>query len=75
MAAATTKLLLSDLASTVESVTSNYIRPTSDRPNLTEVQISDGSIPLSISKSLTVLAALISSNRLDRHASMTASSR
>ncbi|KDO65454.1 hypothetical protein CISIN_1g042145mg, partial [Citrus sinensis] len=46
MAAATTKLLLSDLASTVESVTSNYIRPISDRPNLTEVQISDGSIPL-----------------------------
>ncbi|ESR34924.1 hypothetical protein CICLE_v10007024mg [Citrus x clementina] len=45
MAAATTKLLLSDLASTVESFTSNYIRPISDRPNLTEVQISDGSIP------------------------------
>ncbi|KAH9678356.1 protein DMR6-LIKE OXYGENASE 2 [Citrus sinensis] len=46
MAAATTKLLLSDLASTVKSVPSNYIRPISDRPNLTEVQISDGSIPL-----------------------------
>ncbi|GAY69205.1 hypothetical protein CUMW_270140 [Citrus unshiu] len=37
IAAATTKLLLSDLASTVKSVLSNYIRPISDRPNLTEV--------------------------------------
>ncbi|ESR34922.1 hypothetical protein CICLE_v10006486mg, partial [Citrus x clementina] len=35
--AATTKLLLSDLASTVKSVLSNYIRPISDRPNLTEI--------------------------------------
>ncbi|KAK9178612.1 hypothetical protein WN943_027804 [Citrus x changshan-huyou] len=37
MATATTKLLLSNLASTVKSVPSNYIRPISDRPNLTEI--------------------------------------
>ncbi|ESR34926.1 hypothetical protein CICLE_v10006688mg [Citrus x clementina] len=38
MATATTKLLLSNLASTVKSVPSNYIRPISDCPNLTEVK-------------------------------------
>ncbi|KAH9666738.1 protein DMR6-LIKE OXYGENASE 2 [Citrus sinensis] len=48
-AAATThiKLLLSDLASTLQNVPSDYIRPISDRPNLTDqAHISDGSIPL-----------------------------
>lgn len=43
---AATKLLLSDLASTVNHVPSNYVRPISDRPNLSDVQISEGSIPL-----------------------------
>ncbi|KAF2324957.1 hypothetical protein GH714_021856 [Hevea brasiliensis] len=40
------KPLLSDLASTVNYVPSNYIRPSSDRPNFSEVQTSDGFIPL-----------------------------
>ncbi|KAJ4711768.1 Oxoglutarate/iron-dependent dioxygenase [Melia azedarach] len=40
------KLLLSDLAFTVKNVPSNYIRPVFDRPDLTDVQKSDASIPL-----------------------------
>ncbi|CAK9170329.1 unnamed protein product [Ilex paraguariensis] len=40
------KLLLADLVSGVHHVPSNYIRPISDRPNLNDVEISDGSIPL-----------------------------
>lgn len=44
---ATAKLLLSDLVSTVDRVPSNYIRPISDRPNLSDVRVSeDQSIPL-----------------------------
>lgn len=43
---AATKLLLTDLALTVNHVPSNYVRPFSDRPNLSDVQISEGSIPL-----------------------------
>ena len=41
-----TKLLLTDLAPTVKQVPYNYIRPISDRPNLSDVQVSDVSIPL-----------------------------
>ncbi|XP_044481161.1 protein DMR6-LIKE OXYGENASE 1-like [Mangifera indica] len=42
-----TKLLLSDFASTVQNVPSNYIRPINERPNLTQVQVSDASsVPL-----------------------------
>ncbi|XP_030936858.1 protein DMR6-LIKE OXYGENASE 2-like [Quercus lobata] len=41
-----TKVLLTDLASSVNHVPSNYIRPISDRPNLSDVQSSDASIPL-----------------------------
>ncbi|KAH8494713.1 hypothetical protein H0E87_021202 [Populus deltoides] len=45
--APTAKLLLADLASSgVKQIPSNYIHPISDRPNLSDVQISDGSIPL-----------------------------
>ena len=44
---ATTKLLVSDVASTVKNVPSNYIRPIYDRPNLSDVHISsEASIPL-----------------------------
>ncbi|GMN31199.1 hypothetical protein TIFTF001_003146 [Ficus carica] len=43
---AATKLLLTDLASDVKFVPSNYIRPVSDRPNLSEVRTSGTSIPL-----------------------------
>ncbi|KAK3228210.1 hypothetical protein Dsin_008072 [Dipteronia sinensis] len=44
---ATTKLLVSDFASTVKNVPSNYIRPIYDRPNLSDVLISsEASIPL-----------------------------
>ncbi|KAK0586709.1 hypothetical protein LWI29_011090 [Acer saccharum] len=44
---ATTKLLVSDFASTVKNVPSNYIRPIYDRPNLSDVHISsEASIPL-----------------------------
>ncbi|KAI9174511.1 hypothetical protein LWI28_018413 [Acer negundo] len=44
---ATTKLLVSDFASTVKNVPSNYIRPIYDRPNLSDVHISsEVSIPL-----------------------------
>ncbi|PSR91394.1 Protein DMR6-LIKE OXYGENASE 2 like [Actinidia chinensis var. chinensis] len=39
------KLLLTDLASGVDHVPSNYIRPISDRPNLNQVEKSQGSIP------------------------------
>ena len=41
-----TKVLLTDLASSVNHVPSNYIRPISDQPNLSDVQSSDASIPL-----------------------------
>ncbi|CAK7357499.1 unnamed protein product [Dovyalis caffra] len=45
--ASTAKLLLADLASSgVKQIPSNYIRPITDRPNLSDVQISDRSIPL-----------------------------
>jgi hypothetical protein len=43
---AATKVLLTDLASSINHVPSNYIRPISDRPNLSDVQTSDASIPL-----------------------------
>ncbi|EOY23819.1 hypothetical protein QUC31_008451 [Theobroma cacao] len=43
---AATKLLLTDLASSVKQVPFNYIRPISDRPNLSDVQVSDVSLPL-----------------------------
>ncbi|KAF5729799.1 hypothetical protein HS088_TW20G00164 [Tripterygium wilfordii] len=44
---ASTKLLLTDLATTINHVPAHYIRPILDRPNLTEVHTSDGSsIPL-----------------------------
>lgn len=44
---ANAKLLLSDLASSMDCVPSRYVRPVNDRPNLDEVQSSlDGSIPL-----------------------------
>ncbi|KAL6322111.1 hypothetical protein AAG906_005048 [Vitis piasezkii] len=44
---ANAKLLLSDLASSIDCVPSRYVRPVNDRPNLDEVQSSlDGSIPL-----------------------------
>ncbi|TYJ22396.1 hypothetical protein E1A91_A08G123400v1 [Gossypium mustelinum] len=46
MALSTTKLLLTDLATTVKLVPTNYIRPISDRPNLVDVHVSDVSIPL-----------------------------
>ncbi|KAJ6879703.1 hypothetical protein NC652_033111 [Populus alba x Populus x berolinensis] len=39
-------VLLSDLVSIASYVPSNYIRPVSDRPKLSEVLSSDGSIPL-----------------------------
>ncbi|KAJ6873125.1 hypothetical protein NC651_032093 [Populus alba x Populus x berolinensis] len=39
-------VLLSDLVSIASYVPSNYIRPVSDRPKLSEVLPSDGSIPL-----------------------------
>lgn len=41
-----TKLLLTDLATGAKNVPTNYIRPISDRPNLSDVQKSDVSIPL-----------------------------
>ncbi|KAM1209315.1 hypothetical protein ACFX2I_014969 [Malus domestica] len=45
--APTTNLLLTDLMSGVNHIPSNYIRPISDRPNLTAFQVSDASsIPL-----------------------------
>lgn len=44
---ALTKLLLTDLASTVKQVPYNYIRPISDRPHLSAVvQVPDVPIPL-----------------------------
>ncbi|KAK7285719.1 hypothetical protein RJT34_20498 [Clitoria ternatea] len=42
----TTKVLVSDLVSTVNHVPTNFIRPLDDRPNLQQVQSSDVSIPL-----------------------------
>ncbi|KAL2336289.1 hypothetical protein Fmac_010735 [Flemingia macrophylla] len=39
-------LLLTDLASTVDRVPSNFIRPLSDRPNLQQLQSSTASIPI-----------------------------
>ncbi|GAV75117.1 2OG-FeII_Oxy domain-containing protein/DIOX_N domain-containing protein [Cephalotus follicularis] len=44
--ATTTKLLLADLVSGVKHVPSNYIRPISDRPNLSDIDISEASISL-----------------------------
>ncbi|GLU17626.1 hypothetical protein SLE2022_339860 [Rubroshorea leprosula] len=44
MAAA--KLMVTDLAAVVKQVPTNYIRTVSDRPNLSDVQTSDASIPL-----------------------------
>lgn len=43
--ATTGNSLVSDLASRISSVPSNYVRPISDRPNLDEVSLDD-SIPL-----------------------------
>lgn len=45
---ATSKLLSDQVASGIKKVPFNYIRPISDRPNLTDVHISssDASIPL-----------------------------
>ncbi|CAA7033202.1 unnamed protein product [Microthlaspi erraticum] len=45
-ASATSKLLVSDIASVTDHVPSNYVRPISDRPNLSEVETSGDSIPL-----------------------------
>lgn len=45
-ASATSKLLVSDIASSVDHVPSNYVRPISDRPNLSDVETSVNSIPL-----------------------------
>ena len=45
-AAASSKLLVTDIASEVTSVPSSYIRPVSDRPNLFDVDLSGSSIPL-----------------------------
>ena len=44
--AAVSKLLVTDIASHVTSVPSNYIRPVSDRPNLLDMEASDSLIPL-----------------------------
>ncbi|XP_041005626.1 protein DMR6-LIKE OXYGENASE 2-like [Juglans microcarpa x Juglans regia] len=44
--ATTTKPLLSDLVAGMCRVPPNYIRPTSDRPNLHEAESLDGAIPL-----------------------------
>lgn len=46
MAATNTKLLLADIASGIKNVPSKYVRPISDRPNLSDVHSSDVSIPL-----------------------------
>ncbi|AEE82890.1 putative flavanone 3-beta-hydroxylase [Arabidopsis thaliana] len=43
---AASKLLVSDIASVVDHVPSNYVRPVSDRPKMSEVQTSGDSIPL-----------------------------
>ncbi|KAF8051950.1 hypothetical protein N665_1637s0002 [Sinapis alba] len=45
-ASTTSKLLVSDIASIVDHVPSNYVRPISDRPNLSEIETSGDSIPL-----------------------------
>ncbi|XP_013607978.1 PREDICTED: naringenin,2-oxoglutarate 3-dioxygenase-like [Brassica oleracea var. oleracea] len=44
-ASATSKLLVSDIASSVDHVPSNYVRPISDRPNLS-IETSGDSIPM-----------------------------
>ncbi|KAK7349367.1 hypothetical protein VNO77_06682 [Canavalia gladiata] len=46
MATITPKPLLTDLASTVDRVPSNFIRPLGDRPNLLNLQSSAASIPI-----------------------------
>ncbi|XP_010421965.1 PREDICTED: protein DMR6-LIKE OXYGENASE 1-like [Camelina sativa] len=43
---ATSKLLVSDFASSISHVPPNYVRPISDRPNLLDVESSGDSIPL-----------------------------
>lgn len=43
---ATSKLLVSDFASSASHIPLNYVRPISDRPNLSEVESSGDSIPL-----------------------------
>lgn len=43
---AVSKPLVTDIASQVTRLPSNYIRPVSDRPNLADVEVSDSSIPL-----------------------------
>ncbi|RDX57995.1 Protein DMR6-LIKE OXYGENASE 2 [Mucuna pruriens] len=43
---AITKALLTDLASTVDRVPSNFIRPVADRPNLEQLHSSSASIPI-----------------------------
>ncbi|XP_010437037.1 PREDICTED: protein DMR6-LIKE OXYGENASE 1 [Camelina sativa] len=45
-ASATSKLLLSDFASSISRIPPNYVRPISDRPNLLDVESSGDSIPL-----------------------------
>lgn len=45
-ASATSKLLVSDIASSVDHVPSNYVRPISDRPNLSKIETSGDSIPM-----------------------------
>ncbi|KAF2579934.1 hypothetical protein F2Q68_00002266 [Brassica cretica] len=42
----TSKLLVSDIASSVDRVPSSYIRQISDRPNISDVDIFGDSIPL-----------------------------
>ena len=44
--AATKPVMISDLASTVSRVPSNFIRPFGERPNLEQVQFSGDSIPV-----------------------------
>ncbi|KAK9229407.1 hypothetical protein WN944_022369 [Citrus x changshan-huyou] len=72
-AAATThiKLLLSDLASTLKNVPSDYIRPISaSQISLIKLTYQTVQFRLSISRAFMVLAALISLNKLAKHASM-----
>ncbi|KAL2468874.1 2-oxoglutarate (2OG) and Fe(II)-dependent oxygenase superfamily protein [Forsythia ovata] len=52
-ASASQKVLLLDLASNINHVPTNYIRPISDRPNLDQVDSIDDSIPLIDLHSLT----------------------
>ncbi|KAL2490208.1 2-oxoglutarate (2OG) and Fe(II)-dependent oxygenase superfamily protein [Abeliophyllum distichum] len=53
MASSSQKVLLLDLASNINHVPTNYIRPISDRPNLDQVDSIDDSIPLIDLHSLT----------------------